>query len=133
MHTRITETESGRVKFQSQYSRFKNKFVKVRQYVPICHYCQTKGHTRPECYFFYRDQRKEKYQNKSITPFTRQVWVRKSEVICYPTIVLTASMTEAKWYFDSGCSRHMTGNVKCLMAVQPNSGSVTYGGGQKGR
>ncbi|XP_019151247.1 PREDICTED: uncharacterized protein LOC109147975 [Ipomoea nil] len=79
-----------------------------------------------------RDQMKEKYQNKTITPFTRQVWVRKSEVICYPTIVLAASTTKARWYFDSGCSRHMTGNVKCLMAVQPSSGSVTYGDGQKG-
>ncbi|XP_019173869.1 PREDICTED: uncharacterized protein LOC109169441 [Ipomoea nil] len=80
-----------------------------------------------------RDQRKEKYHNKTITPFTRQVWVRKSEVICYPTIVLIASTTEARWYFDNGCSRHMTGNVKCLMAVQPSSGSVTYGDGQKGK
>ncbi|XP_019172698.1 PREDICTED: uncharacterized protein LOC109168107 [Ipomoea nil] len=77
--------------------------------------------------------RKEKYQNKSITPFVRQVWVRKSEVICYPTIVLTASMTATRWYFDSGCSRHMIGNVKCLMSIQPSSGSVTYGDGQKGK
>ncbi|XP_019184815.1 PREDICTED: uncharacterized protein LOC109179776 [Ipomoea nil] len=98
--TSITESEPGKVKFQSQHSR---------------------------------DQRKEKYQNKSITPFTKQVWVKKSEVICYPTIVLTASMTEVRWYFDSGCSRHMTGNAKCLIAVQPNSGSMTYGDGQKGK
>ncbi|XP_019179849.1 PREDICTED: uncharacterized protein LOC109175046 [Ipomoea nil] len=57
---------------------------------------------------------------------TGKVWVRKSEVICYPTVVLTASMTEAIWYFDNGCSRHMTRNVKCLMAVQPNSGWVYF-------
>ncbi|XP_019175565.1 PREDICTED: uncharacterized protein LOC109170883 [Ipomoea nil] len=132
MSTLITETEPSRVKFQSQHSKVKTKYVKVKQYVSVCHYCLTKGHTRPECYFFYREQRKEKYQNKSITPFTRQVWVRKSEVICYPTIVHTASMTEARWYFNSGCSRHMTGNVKWLMFVQPSSGSVTYGDGQKG-
>ncbi|XP_019164471.1 PREDICTED: uncharacterized protein LOC109160643 [Ipomoea nil] len=103
IHTGITEYQSDRFKVQSQYSRFKTK------------------------------PRKGKYQNKSITPFVRQVWVRKSEVICYPTIVLPASMTATRWYFDNGCSRHMTGNVKCLMSIHPSSGSVTYGDGQKGK
>ncbi|XP_019184574.1 PREDICTED: uncharacterized protein LOC109179520 [Ipomoea nil] len=72
-----------------------------------------------------------KYRNISITPFTRQVCVRKLEVICYPTIVLTATMTEARWYFESGCSRYMTRNAKYLMCVQPSSGSVIFGDGQK--
>lgn len=27
----------------------------LRKYTPICHYCRTKGHTRPEYFKFYRD------------------------------------------------------------------------------
>ncbi|XP_019157957.1 PREDICTED: uncharacterized protein LOC109154680 [Ipomoea nil] len=42
-------------------------------------------------------------------------------------------MTEARWYFDFGCSRHMTRNSKYLMSIQPSSGSVTFGEGQKGK
>ncbi|XP_073030652.1 uncharacterized protein [Primulina eburnea] len=38
------------------------------------------------------------------------------------------------WYFDSGCSRHMTGSKDHLIDyVELRSGHVTYGGGAKGR
>ena len=38
------------------------------------------------------------------------------------------------WYFDSGCSRHMTGTKGYLKDIVPqNSGRVTYGGGTQGK
>ncbi|XP_073019497.1 uncharacterized protein [Primulina eburnea] len=38
------------------------------------------------------------------------------------------------WYFDSGCSRHMTGSKDYLIDyVELRSGHVTYGGGARGR
>ena len=38
------------------------------------------------------------------------------------------------WYFDSGCSRHMTGVDKYLEDVRPYSSSyVTFGDGAKGK
>ncbi|XP_075489616.1 uncharacterized protein LOC142528449 [Primulina tabacum] len=38
------------------------------------------------------------------------------------------------WYFDSGCSRHMTGSKDYLTDyVELRNGHVTYGGGAKGR
>ncbi|XP_075507432.1 uncharacterized protein LOC142544257 [Primulina tabacum] len=38
------------------------------------------------------------------------------------------------WYFDSGCSRHMTGSKDYLTDyVEIRNGHVTYGGGAKGR
>ncbi|XP_031090976.1 uncharacterized protein LOC115995973 [Ipomoea triloba] len=40
--------------------------------------------------------------------------------------------TPAKWYFDSGCSRHMTGNKKYLKDIIPYTGQVTFGDGIKG-
>ena len=40
---------------------------------------------------------------------------------------------EEKWYFDSGSSRHMTGNREFLINLQPcNLESVIFGDGGKG-
>ncbi|XP_019155252.1 PREDICTED: uncharacterized protein LOC109152132 [Ipomoea nil] len=38
-----------------------------------------------------------------------------------------------KWYFDSGCSRHMTGNAKYLCNIHASNGEVTFGDGVKGQ
>ncbi|XP_019189390.1 PREDICTED: uncharacterized protein LOC109183784 [Ipomoea nil] len=40
---------------------------------------------------------------------------------------------EEKWYFDSGCSRHMAGNAKFLSNVNTSKGEVTFGDGIKGQ
>ncbi|XP_071724109.1 uncharacterized protein [Rutidosis leptorrhynchoides] len=38
-----------------------------------------------------------------------------------------------KWYLDSGCSRHMTGDSKCFIKLaQVNGGKVSFGGNNKG-
>ena len=38
------------------------------------------------------------------------------------------------WYFDSGCSRHMTDDKTHLTDFKSvNGGNVTYGGGAKGK
>ncbi|XP_031116547.1 uncharacterized protein LOC116020206 [Ipomoea triloba] len=52
-------------------------------------------------------------------------------MVCYPTIVLSATLTKSQWYFDSGSSRYMTGNVSHLSSVISHSGSVIFGDGQK--
>ncbi|KAF2582300.1 hypothetical protein F2Q68_00004612 [Brassica cretica] len=42
--------------------------------------------------------------------------------------------TEVPWYFDSGCSRHMTGNLECLDKVENiKGGKVTFGDGGQGK
>ncbi|XP_019193992.1 PREDICTED: uncharacterized protein LOC109187992 [Ipomoea nil] len=40
---------------------------------------------------------------------------------------------DEKWYFDSGCSRHMTGNAKFLSDINTSNGEVTFGDGVKGQ
>nr|GFB65024.1 ribonuclease H-like domain-containing protein [Tanacetum cinerariifolium] len=41
---------------------------------------------------------------------------------------------EDQGYVDSGCSRHMTGNMSYLFNFKEfNEGYVTFGGGAKGR
>jgi len=38
------------------------------------------------------------------------------------------------WYFDSGCSRHKTGEIDQLKDLRPcNNGSVVFGDGSKGK
>ena len=42
--------------------------------------------------------------------------------------------TEVPWYFDSGCSRHMTGTLSCLDKVEYiKGGKVTFGDGGYGK
>ena len=39
-----------------------------------------------------------------------------------------------KWYIDSGCSRHMTGDVEKFVAMRSkDGGKVTFGGNQSGK
>ena len=39
-----------------------------------------------------------------------------------------------KWYIDSGCSKHMTGDVSKFTTISPKkSGHVTYGENNKGK
>lgn len=70
---------------------------------------------------------------KGITPFKRHIWVRKTDIVCYPTIVMSATLIETRSYFDNGCSRYMTRNSKHLSNITSNSGSVRFGDGQKGK
>ena len=45
----------------------------------------------------------------------------------------TSIEDENPWYFDSGCSRHMTGARKNLKDIKPlKGGRVTFGDGSQG-
>ncbi|XP_019189509.1 PREDICTED: uncharacterized protein LOC109183937 [Ipomoea nil] len=100
--------------------------IKVRMYNPICHYCRVRGHTKSEYFYFYKDQRCEKYTNKSITPFVKQIWVKKSDFVCHVSFHSTSTNRKERWYFDSGCSRHMTGDAKFLNNINGRVESLLY-------
>ncbi|XP_010513200.1 PREDICTED: uncharacterized protein LOC104789161 [Camelina sativa] len=63
-----------------------------------------------------------------------QGYVRKDDLYCQ--VAFTAEKTkvdQAKWYFDSGCSRHMTGALDNLSYLEDVAGGrVTFGDGGKG-
>ncbi|XP_019166708.1 PREDICTED: uncharacterized protein LOC109162460 [Ipomoea nil] len=40
---------------------------------------------------------------------------------------------DEKWYFDSGCSRYMTGNAKFLSGINTSNNEVTFGDRVKGQ
>ncbi|XP_075499843.1 uncharacterized protein LOC142538405 [Primulina tabacum] len=102
-----TQTEKG-APSKRQISTKKSKSRK-RHF--ICHYCFRPGHIKPYC-FKLRDDYKR----------------------CESEQVLPQTNIAGIWYFDSGCSRHMTGSKDHLIDyVELRSGHVTYGGGAKRR
>ncbi|WJX12965.1 hypothetical protein P8452_03412 [Trifolium repens] len=100
----------------------------------FCHHCGMKGHIRPFCYKLYGYPRH--WQQPKTAPreeSVRKVWQPKAEnkgLIAHTS--LRASSRE-DWYFDSGCSRHMTGVETYLKDLKGYaSSSVTFGDGAKG-
>ncbi|XP_019153473.1 PREDICTED: uncharacterized protein LOC109149934 [Ipomoea nil] len=94
---------------------------------------KVRGHTKPECFYFYKDQRVEKYTKKSITPFVKQIWVKKSDFLCHVSFHSTSTNRKERWHFDSGCSRHMTGDAKFLNNIKESTREVTFGDEVKGK
>ena len=49
-------------------------------------------------------------------------------------VCLATKENKRLWYLDSGCSRHMTGDVKQFTSLEAmNGGSVTFGDNGKGK
>ena len=65
---------------------------------------------------------------------TKRVWTPKSSEVCHMVFSAVKTDSAGAWNFDSGCSRHMTGNHAHLRdIVALSKGTVTYGGGGKSR
>ncbi|KAG7559347.1 Nucleic acid-binding OB-fold [Arabidopsis thaliana x Arabidopsis arenosa] len=120
-----------------------------------CYFCGKNGHIKIHCYKYWEKVGKLRYQRKfSWNGYKRQIWVKKIDL--YPTVVRStaerdtgsraglgfrcnmALVTEecekkSPWYFDSGCSRHMTGIKDYLQDVKKiKGGKVTFGDGGHG-
>ncbi|TYK30437.1 F5J5.1 [Cucumis melo var. makuwa] len=97
------------------------------------YYCGQKGHIRSICYKLRQDQlRQQKHWNRSCAQ-PCMVWRIKYIERC--KIAFTSVQTaDDVWYFDSGCSRHMTGNRSYFMNLNDCViGHVTFGDGAKGK
>ncbi|CAM9000146.1 unnamed protein product [Rhodiola kirilowii] len=69
-------------------------------------------------------------------PRIKHFWrVKQKSETCYVAFSSTSHLKKEKWYFDSGCSRHMTGNPEFLTDIVEYKGSsnVTFGNGVEGR
>ncbi|XP_071721692.1 uncharacterized protein [Rutidosis leptorrhynchoides] len=115
-------------------SGHKNRGAKRRI---VCHYCDRPGHIRPWCYKRQNDIRRlistlpEKAPKKRVDVVNHsqpRVWVPKKEL--KSLMCRSSSKHVSDWYFDSGCSQHMTGEEDLLKnIVFKNRGTVTYGDG----
>ncbi|KAA0053605.1 gag-pol polyprotein [Cucumis melo var. makuwa] len=98
-----------------------------------CYYCGRKGHIRSICYKLRRDQlRQQKHWNRSRGQ-PRLVWRIKSAKR-YKIAFTSVQTVDDAWYFDSGCSKHMTGNRSYFTNLNDCvTGHVTFGDGAKGK
>ncbi|XP_057418198.1 uncharacterized protein LOC130712379 [Lotus japonicus] len=86
-----------------------------------------------------------KYENKGnqkaskkfiqkVLKSSKKAWIPKGEVSCLIAHTSFRVSSSEDWYFDSGCSKHMTGNKEYLENLKEYScKSVTFGDGAKGK
>jgi hypothetical protein len=66
-------------------------------------------------------------------PIIKKQWVPKTNVTSLIAHIPLRISAKEEWYFDSGCSRHMTGNQDLLTDLHHHTIShVTFGDGAKG-
>ncbi|WP_222429778.1 hypothetical protein, partial [Cobetia crustatorum] len=76
----------------------------------------------------YSQYNKQKKSNYSPKPKTVLKWVPK--VGCLVAHTAFKATSHSKWYLDSGCSRHMTGDKNLFTDLKDmTDGSVTFGDG----
>ncbi|MCH84707.1 gag-pol polyprotein, partial [Trifolium medium] len=101
------------------------------------------GHIRPFCYKLYGyPKRTSQPKIDPIVASTQKEWKPKSEDVittsksddtCLIAHTSFRASSREDWYFESGCSRHMTGVDKILVNLKSYSTSfVTFGDGAKG-
>ncbi|KAK2374648.1 gag-protease polyprotein [Trifolium repens] len=106
-----------------------------------CKHCGKTGHLISECFYLhgYLQKPKSPSQNKRkiLPPRVKhkedltKVWKPTPPQKAHTPLEISPSKS---WYFDSGCSKHMTGDEKYLKELRSHlKGSVTFGDGVKGR
>ncbi|XP_012837630.1 PREDICTED: uncharacterized protein LOC105958166 [Erythranthe guttata] len=124
-----------------------------KRFIPTCFFCQNPGHIRPRCFKYLKlvkklvarslySARADYFPSPSQKPKNKidisnrpqqKIWVEKSTFKCLSAITSLKASTTNDWYFDSGCSRHMTGVKEFLKNYQQiTGGAVTFGNGKKG-
>src|SRR3954464_5774863 len=123
----MSKPMSKHVTQHHEKGEMKRKFQRWR-----CHYCGRFGHIKPFCFrlYGYPDQAPS-YKPKQIMPIQKQQWKPKSMALIAHTSLSVSAKED--WYFDSGCSRHMTGLKDLFVDIKSHSTSyVTFGDGAKG-
>jgi ribosomal protein S14 len=122
----------------------KKRYSQNRRAFNRCDHCGRSGHVMKECFKIHgypqrpRSPRKNEkkilvQQEKCQETQVKKVWRPKEDSKLKAHTCIRLSSYE-DWYFDSGCSKHMTGDKKYLKELRPCSkGSVTFGDGAKGR
>ncbi|KAL1221572.1 hypothetical protein V5N11_019634 [Cardamine amara subsp. amara] len=104
-----------------------------------CWYCGKLGHYKAYCHMYSSRMTSAVKATKYYPDNKRRNhgWVRKHDLYCH--VAYTAeerdeSLEHDQWYFDSGCSRHMTGTQEHLVDFERISADrVTFGDGARGK
>ncbi|MCH90922.1 gag-pol polyprotein, partial [Trifolium medium] len=100
----------------------------------VCHYCGRKGHIKPFCFKLYGyPNRPLQSKPAPVEIKTKKEWKPKDDDVSLIAHTSFRASSREDWYFDVGCSRHMTGVEKFLVDLKSYSTSfVTFGDGAKG-
>ncbi|KAG9450369.1 hypothetical protein H6P81_010334 [Aristolochia fimbriata] len=114
-----------------QPARTQPRYEQVRRFIPTCHFCGVYGHIRPYCYKLQRVRRRNENLKGVKSSAQNLVWMKK-DISLFAAHTAEKTNTDGIWYFDSGCSRHMTGSIEFLTNLQKETGGqVTFGDGEK--
>ena len=104
---------------------------KVNRFVPICYFCNYPGHIRSKCCKYKKNLRMNKIEQSYFKPRTaprtkidlsdkpvKKLWIVKSHLTCQVAYTSMKAVTTDDWYFDNGCSRHITGEKRYLCDYQ---------------
>ncbi|KAH9680506.1 Integrase catalytic domain-containing protein [Citrus sinensis] len=128
---------------QRKFRSYKNKKEKNE---PItCYECKKPGHIRPECPLLNKLKKKamvatwddsddKTSDNDEQQEMTNLALMAVGEESC-DELDEGSKKKKNKWYLDSGCSRHMTGNYYWFSSFTKieNGGDVSFGDNSKGK
>jgi hypothetical protein len=124
-HNKVTDTSGngGTSNNKTMLEPSQQHLYEKRRTRPwICHHCKRKGHIRPFCYKLCG------YPSK----FSHK-WIPKSDNVGLVEHTSKKSTSKEVWYFDSGYSKHMTGNDSYSEYIRPcEKGYVTFGDDGRG-
>ncbi|XP_021828798.1 uncharacterized protein LOC110769176 [Prunus avium] len=135
--------------------------VKKPKFVPTCYRCGLTGHIRPVCHMYQKDKTRKLSSKSKRNPRSLQdqvdhllnevtkiaklvslkmsspivpksTWIAKGHTKCLVVLNAFAASNTNSWYFDSGCSKHMSGDKSVFSSLTPfDGGTVTFDGGHK--
>ncbi|KAH9750717.1 Integrase catalytic domain-containing protein [Citrus sinensis] len=122
-----------------KYRNLKNQ--KEKKEVIICYECKKPGHIRSECPLFNKLKKKamvatcdESDEDSSDEEESQEVSnLALMAIVDYDDLNEGLKKKKNKWYLDSGCSRHMTGNYARFSSFTKieNGGDISFGDNSK--
>ena len=64
-----------------------------------------------------------------------QVWIKKKDYLCLVAYTALSVLNSCLWYLDSGCFKHMTGDMSLFKELNEGrgGGNITCGDGSKSK
>ena len=103
-----------------------NSKDKSLRFIPTCHFCGIRGHMRSRCFtimnfgknhYMVPFQRKKHRSKIDLSAKTIRMWVKRFDFNCFASCTCLRTCVTNSWYYDSGCSRHMTGDTTKKLAI----------------